>query len=378
MRNNYRLFKRKGSKIWYFYYWEENKQIPKSSGKTLKWQAEEYAKSFMNSLTGNKSPLLGDLLAPYFGEKCPHQQRLLLNNRGMGAEHMRAQGSIIRRYVITHPIAKKEKDKLTRGDMLDFVAYLKNKYGPSLANSIMKAFKTCWKDLLYRGDVLIDIVAGLGEIRYEKEIRGTFTDIECNFFFNSDPSPFPDDRQRITMLLANDAALRRSEITALIWEHIDFKQKIIHIKQAWKDFYRARMGLPKWDKIRDVPMSRRLEKELKLYKKSALNNKPTDFVICWDDGAPISPTTWEGWFENLCKKLDAYIKKETDGQSGFDRHVRNLKPHCFRHTCITRWKEAGIPGELVQLWAGHSEEKTTKIYTHFSDEYMLEKLREKF
>jgi len=47
MKEEYRLFKRKKSKVWYFYYNEGNNRIYKSTGKRLKYEAENYIKEFL-------------------------------------------------------------------------------------------------------------------------------------------------------------------------------------------------------------------------------------------------------------------------------------------------------------------------------------------
>ena len=46
--------------------------------------------------------------------------------------------------------------------------------------------------------------------------------------------------------------------------------------------------------------------------------------------------------------------------------------HELRHTFITRAQECGVAREVVSVWAGHAadETQTTKVYTHFSREFM--------
>ncbi len=46
--------------------------------------------------------------------------------------------------------------------------------------------------------------------------------------------------------------------------------------------------------------------------------------------------------------------------------------HELRHTFITRSQECGVSREVVSVWAGHAadETQTTKVYTHFSKEFM--------
>lgn len=47
--------------------------------------------------------------------------------------------------------------------------------------------------------------------------------------------------------------------------------------------------------------------------------------------------------------------------------------HELRHTFITRAQECGVSREVVSVWAGHAADstQTSKVYTHFSREFML-------
>ena len=49
-------------------------------------------------------------------------------------------------------------------------------------------------------------------------------------------------------------------------------------------------------------------------------------------------------------------------------NVRNLSPHCCRHTYVTRLQAKGVPLELIAKLAGHSSISTTDGYAHTSME----------
>ena len=69
---------------------------------------------------------------------------------------------------------------------------------------------------------------------------------------------------------------------------------------------------------------------------------------------------------NLCKL-----------RSAFKRLFPNHHPHELRYTYITRCKEAGVSGEVVMLWDGHSTDRDVKTsavdrgYTDYSKEFIL-------
>ncbi|MDC7231852.1 MAG: hypothetical protein PQJ58_01370 [Spirochaetales bacterium] len=50
MRHDYILFKRKGKKVWYIYYNEKDIRKSKSTGKTLKFKAEEVTYNFIQKM----------------------------------------------------------------------------------------------------------------------------------------------------------------------------------------------------------------------------------------------------------------------------------------------------------------------------------------
>jgi integrase len=367
MRHNYTLFRRKGSKIWYFYYYVGAERKSTSTGKTLKFEAEEYSKEFIKRLREGDQKIitLGDICKPYFTNDCPRQKTLKQKNKPMGEEHRKAQLSRLKRYILTHPICTKTKDTLTRGDFIDFIDYMIKKYTISTANNAAKVLKTICKEEFNRGNLKVDFMAGLGNISKEKKEKGVFTRKETDIMFRVKPSLFSTARERIVFLLTCETGMRRNEVLAIKWKNIDWENHIINIVDAWENFYQRSNKRPKWNKIRQTPMSEEIEKGLRLYYESVLTCRPEDYIICWDDSSPVSPRTWQRWFENICNEMK------------IDRKVRNLTAHSFRHTCITRWKQAGIPQELIQLWAGHSEAKTTAIYTHYSNEFMVEQLRNK-
>lgn len=53
---------------------------------------------------------------------------------------------------------------------------------------------------------------------------------------------------------------------------------------------------------------------------------------------------------------------------------RRITPHMLRHTCATRWLEAGLDIRYVQKLLGHQSISTTEIYTHVSDQGLREAL----
>ena len=70
-------------------------------------------------------------------------------------------------------------------------------------------------------------------------------------------------------------------------------------------------------------------------------------------------------------------KMHTVRPDALTQAMKRLMPehhlHELRHTFITRAQECGVPREVVSVWAGHAADntQTSKVYTHFSPEFML-------
>ncbi len=52
--------------------------------------------------------------------------------------------------------------------------------------------------------------------------------------------------------------------------------------------------------------------------------------------------------------------------------ISDLKPHDFRHTCITRWSMADIPREAVMAASGHSSFEMHDRYVNVKDHHLTE------
>ena len=166
----------------------------------------------------------------------------------------------------------------------------------------------------------------------------------------------------MSVFISVEAGLRKSELLALKWKHVDFKYKIIHVLEAWKDGRKIK-GLPKWDKTRKVPISEILENELREYFENSVYCGDEDYVICWSDGSYIGPRSFNNWLDKALEKLE------------IDKDKRNLGHNPFRHTCATRMIQRGVPVEVVQAILGHSEKKMTKNYTHLQADYVVSQVR---
>ena len=88
--------------------------------------------------------------------------------------------------------------------------------------------------------------------------------------------------------------LRRGEILALRWQHIDFDRQCVAVCEAWKGG--KEMGPPKWDHLRVVPISSRTIHRLYRLRAESVRTTLGDYVFGYDDGSPIRETWWRKRF----------------------------------------------------------------------------------
>ena len=353
-------WKRKNGEYYYFYYRNGGKHVSKSTGYVTKGEAAVFIASFMEQLSANLDTL-GEYCRPfYLWETCPLIRDRLAENKSMGKEYVKQQRRYLERFVFTDLVARIKLADLKRGHLLDWRSRIRDRFGIGPANYAVKALKTVLKYACFRGDIDRDPTGGIGQIKSLAPARGTFTAEELSQMFNLDNDVFPNERIRMVFLLAAETGMRRGEIFALQWRDVDWEKRIITVRRAMK---RSGLGLPKWNKIRFVPLTGRMENELTKYYEDVLTVRDKDFVICWDDGAPLDLSRFDRSFCQIMERM------------GIDRKARNLVAHGLRHTRVTLWKQAGIPLDAIQAMVGHSDEKTTGDYTHLQPEYLVDEVR---
>ena len=142
-------------------------------------------------------------------------------------------------------------------------------------------------------------------------------------------------KHKAILTLTYSVGLRVSEIVNLKIEEIDSKRMLIHIKNA------------KGRKDRIVPLSQNVLELLREYFKK---HKPTTYLFNGQKSLQYSIGS--------CQKIyKLYIDQ-------------NSSIHTLRHSCFTNLLEVGTDTRLIQKIAGHSNVKTTEIYTHVSNQLL--------
>jgi len=142
-------------------------------------------------------------------------------------------------------------------------------------------------------------------------------------------------KHRTILTLTYSVGLRVSEIVNLKIGDIDSKRMLIHIKNG------------KGRKDRIVPLSQTVLNLLRNYYRQY---RPIDYLFNGQNSTQYSI----GSCQKIYKK---YIDNETS--------IHNL-----RHSSFTNLLENGTDIRIIQKIAGHSNVKTTEIYTHVSNQLL--------
>jgi len=220
--------------------------------------------------------------------------------------------------------------RLTSGD---FQSYLDNYNFTSIPqqNQIINAIRFLYKFGLDKKYDKVSFKRPKSEKKLPKVIDGEFIKTQL--------SKIENIKHKALLTITYSVGLRVSEVVNLKIEDIDPKRMIIHIKNA------------KGRKDRIVPLS---QKVLELLRNYFTQYKPKEYLFNGQTSLKYSP--------NSCNKI---VKKYL----GENYHI-----HQLRHSCFTNMLESGVDIRIIQKIAGHSNAKTTEIYTHVSNQ-LLSKIK---
>lgn len=183
-------------------------------------------------------------------------------------------------------------------------------------------------------------------------------------------------------LIALSTGMRRGEIIGLMWEDIDFKNKIIEVAHN-KSFPCNAQDAPVTTMLkteaahRKIPMSAMLTDHLLFCK--AQSKSP--YVVAMRNGNSLTKSAFRSLWSNVERRTlgEDRVGREMGGSYGkltvmLDFHCH---PHQLRHTFITKLFEEGLDLKQVQYLAGHAKpEMTLRIYTHYRDKQRAKETHE--
>lgn len=173
------------------------------------------------------------------------------------------------------------------------------------------------------------------------------------------------------------AGLRKEEAVGLMWEDIDLKNGYIHVRRA-KPFHHGKGEVT--DQLKSKAAYRTIPIPAWLLQILRGEHSKTNslFVLAMRNGESLT----ESSFGRLWGIIKARTTDDPEkiGTPVSARHPNviytldfHVHPHLLRHTCITRWLEAGFDLKEVQYLAGHSTpDMTLRVYAHYDQRVRLE------
>ncbi|MBR1740675.1 MAG: tyrosine-type recombinase/integrase [Lachnospiraceae bacterium] len=212
----------------------------------------------------------------------------------------------------------------------------------------------------------------------KKEERRVLTRKETRLFLEEAKSSFYYD----LFIVALENGMRIGELTGLLWEDVDFKGKILHVRHSLTYFskngtYVFELHSPKTKKgYRDIPLTQRAIDALHrqyVRKQDILmkGRKPLEdfenLVFITKNNRPTTQFLVSEGIDSIVKRIN---KKFPD--ISFERFTC----HTFRHTAATRYLEANVPLKTVSAILGHTQlQLTTDLYMHVTDDAIEEGMR---
>lgn len=233
-----------------------------------------------------------------------------------------------------------------KSQVLSFLNYFKNEIEPkSIDNEKIKLWlleavtinsrkhRLCALNSFYK--ITVGMPSKIQKIPYpksEKKLPIVLSQEEVQRMFTA----CENLKHKVILALLYSCGLRVSELINLKWSHVDRSRMIINII--------AGKGKKDRQVMLDASLIPLLEKYFHQYKTKT-------YILGGQFSDQYSATS----VGNVMKQLAT--------KAGISKRVYT---HLMRHNCFTHMVENGTDINLIQKLAGHSQVKTTMIYTHIS------------
>lgn len=256
-----KLYKR--GAIWYFRITDENgKRVQKSTGKTLKREAQEYAQEYLKKIEQGdphhqqKSTLRVELTRYLEPSTNPRYRQAQLHGThytlGHAKQVARLIGLVIKVLEKRLPrLLAVPVDQITRRDIKDIqIACVEERGHTRTAQSMFSNLKTVFSQLMDDDLIPISPTAGIPEIGYVKKIPIAI-EPELIAWMLSKPEIFPSPQFYNYITVLATTGMRRSEALAIDTDHIH--EGTLLIDQQVSPHYDHAVK-PKWGIIRAIPL----------------------------------------------------------------------------------------------------------------------------
>lgn len=223
----------------------------------------------------------------------------------------------------------------------------------TIIKNVHHVLKSIFKRAYMEGIIPRDITVGLEKPSKAKKSRRALTEAE-----EAAAKVLMQEENGLMVALLYYTGMRLGEALGLQWECVDFKKKVIHVRQQ------VNLGLGKItppktkESIRDIPLPDELAEML-------VRGFPQAFVFPSPSGSYYRNTPVNRLWIDLMRRMieiDPTIETRGNGASV-------LTPHYFRHNYASILYNAGVDVLSAQKFLGHANAKVTlEIYSHLSRE----------
>jgi len=345
----------------------------KSTGKRLKYEAKQYAETFLKQDRSTEITLQKYAEDFFIWDKCEWIKRQRAKNRAFSQHQAKVRRGHLENYIFPN-FGKYHMDKITPVEVENWLISLKRQYVNSKGETITKPLSSQTKN-----HIMYTLTIIMREAFREKKIKkNSLETIEAlavkpkktDAFSTSELKlMFPvDDKQLLTIwhkreysalfLLMVTSGIRLGEARALMWKHIIWDLGAIFIMQAWKAD--KSLGEPKANEKRGIYIPTRTLTELKKWQDESIFKEPDSLVFYgeWHD-KPLNSKTVYKYFMAGIEKTE------------IDTTDRNLRPHSLRHTYNTMMRNI-LPETVLREFTGHRSESMTNNYD--SRDFLEERL----
>jgi tyrosine recombinase XerD len=245
-----------------------------------------------------------------------------------------------------------EINEVCKDHIYSYLKYIRQKIKESSVDRHMTSLKQFYIFLMKERYVKVNIMSSFDMAKRPKYLPEVLTSQEVEQIINSieidNPVSF---RNRCMIDLLYATGLRVSEMCYLTLNDMNLN----------KGFVKC---IGKGNKERIIPINKKccllLKEYIEKYRKLIYAEGTSQYLFLNKNGQPISRDN----FYHILKKIVQ--------NSGIQKHV---SPHTLRHTFATVLLENDADLRSIQEMLGHSDISTTTIYTHVSNNKMIDEYR---
>lgn len=226
---------------------------------------------------------------------------------------------------------KKTPDKLSRNDVISFMAYKKSQGAKDTTMALVYSSLHHFLKNFAKSDVMEEIKRP----KKGRKLPVVMTQDEIKKLLKATKNL----KERLVLMLLYSSGLRVSELTKLKINDLDIEERTAIVRGGKGNKDRLVILSENWASLLNEYIKRRKVK--------------SDYVFCNSLGRPISVDSVQRMVRRT--RIKAGINK-------------NITPHSFRHSFATHLLEKGESIRKIQELLGHSNLSTTQIYTSVSKE----------